>query len=304
MALNIKTLQTRSITALVFVVVMLSGLLINQWTFLLLFSIIHFGCWYEYFKIVGLIHPPYQQISSFHKYAIMLGGFGFMLFSASSNLQIDKLPVKTIGYGLIVLFATAFPFIEIVFNKQKNIKLVFYSLLGLIYISLSWSLLINMRGFFSFSSFKYLKSLDISLVYILILIASIWVNDTMAYIVGSLIGKTPLSSISPKKTWEGTIGGIILCIIFIGYVLAPWFFGEPFSENLWGTFRLIAMGIAAIASIVGTLGDLLESKLKRLANIKDSGSFMPGHGGFLDRFDSLILATPCVWLFLKIVLKA
>ncbi|MFY8127119.1 MAG: phosphatidate cytidylyltransferase [Chitinophagaceae bacterium] len=304
MALNIKTLQTRSITALVFVVVMLSGLLINQWSFLLLFSIIHLGCWYEYFKIVGLIHPPYQHISNFHKTMIVLGGFGFMLFCTPPSMQIDKIPLKTIGYGLIVLFATAFPFIEIVFNKQKNIKLVFYSLLGLIYISLSWSLLMNMRGFFSFSSFKYLKSLDISLVYILILISSIWINDTMAYIVGSIIGKTPLSSISPKKTWEGTLGGIILCVLFVGYVVAPWFFGESFTENLLGTFRLIAMCIALIAAVVGTLGDLLESKLKRLANIKDSGSFMPGHGGFLDRFDSLILATPFVWLFLKIVLKA
>lgn len=161
-----------------------------------------------------------------------------------------------------------------------------------------------MRGFFSFSSFKYLKSLDISLVYILILISSIWINDTMAYIVGSIIGKTPLSSISPKKTWEGTLGGIILCVLFVGYVVAPWFFGESFTKNLLGTFRLIAMCIALIAAVVGTLGDLLESKLKRLANIKDSGSFMPGHGGFLDRFDSLILATPFVWLFLKIVLKA
>lgn len=304
MALNVQTLQTRSLTAAVFVVVMLSGLLINEWSFLLLFSIIHFGCWYEYFKIVGLIHTPYQNISNFHKYAIMIGGFGFVLFCSAQHMQIDRLPIKTIGYGLLALFASAFPFIEVVFNKNKNIKLVFLSLLGLVYISLSWGLLINMRGFFSFSSFKYLKSLDISLVYILILIASIWINDTMAYIVGSLIGKTPLSSISPKKTWEGTVGGIILCIVTVGFVLAPWFFGESFTDNFLARYRIIAMCIAAIAAIIGTFGDLLESKLKRLANIKDSGSFMPGHGGFLDRFDSLILATPFVWLFLKIVLKA
>jgi phosphatidate cytidylyltransferase len=304
MALNKQTLQTRSLTALIFVVVMLSGLLINEWSFFILFSIIHFGCWYEYFKIIGLIHPAYQNISGFHKFAVMFAGFGFMLFCTSSKLHIANVPLKTIGYGLIVLFATAFPFIEIVFNKKKSIRLVFYSLLGLVYISVSWSLLVDMRGFFSFSSFKYLKKLDISLVYILILIASIWINDTMAYIVGSVIGKTPLSSISPKKTWEGTIGGIILCIVVVGFVLAPWFFSESFSENLFASYRVIAMCIAAIAAIIGTFGDLLESKLKRLANVKDSGSFMPGHGGFLDRFDSLILATPFVWLFLKIVLKA
>jgi phosphatidate cytidylyltransferase len=125
----------------------------------------------------------------------------------------------------------------------------------------------------------------------LIIIGSIWINDTMAYIVGSLIGKTPLSKISPKKTWEGTIGGIILSIILmwaIGY------FSQASSAWLWAS-------IAAIASIAGTFGDLLESKLKRMANVKDSGNFMPGHGGFLDRSDSLLLAIPFVWLFLKLI---
>jgi len=121
----------------------------------------------------------------------------------------------------------------------------------------------------------------------LMLVLSIWINDTMAYIVGSLIGKTPFSSISPKKTWEGTIGGIVLAIgvmTLLGY--------------LTGTFKLIDwLCISAIASVAGTLGDLLESKLKRLANVKDTGQMMPGHGGFLDRFDSLLVAIPFVWLY-------
>lgn len=119
------------------------------------------------------------------------------------------------------------------------------------------------------------------------LIFSIWVNDTMAYIVGSFIGKTPLSSISPKKTWEGTIGGIILCIsimITISYLLS------------WISW-IHALDISAIAAIMGSLGDLLESKLKRMAKVKDSGHMMPGHGGFLDRFDSLLLTTPFVWIY-------
>ncbi len=123
------------------------------------------------------------------------------------------------------------------------------------------------------------------------IIFSIWINDTMAYIVGSLIGKTPLSSISPKKTWEGTVGGIILAV---GVMWALGYLSQSSSPWLWGV-------IAAVAAIAGTFGDLLESKLKRLANVKDSGSFMPGHGGFLDRFDSLLLATPFVWLLLKLI---
>jgi len=125
-----------------------------------------------------------------------------------------------------------------------------------------------------------------------IIIASIWINDTMAYIVGSLIGKTPLSVISPKKTWEGTIGGIALSI------LIAWLIASQFGFNI-----KTMIVIAAIASIAGTFGDLLESKLKRMAGVKDSGSLMPGHGGFLDRFDSLLLAIPAVWLYVFFIMK-
>lgn len=124
------------------------------------------------------------------------------------------------------------------------------------------------------------------------IIFSIWVNDTMAYIVGSLIGKTPFSKISPKKTWEGTIGGVLLSIV-VALLVA----------SLTGFDILFIAGIAAIASIFGTLGDLLESKLKRMAGVKDSGNFMPGHGGFLDRFDSMLMATPAVWVYVYFVMK-
>ena len=121
-------------------------------------------------------------------------------------------------------------------------------------------------------------------------ILSIWINDTMAYIVGSLIGKTPFSKISPKKTWEGTIGGGIICILImalLGYFLPA---AHVLPLRNW-------IGIAIICALFAPVGDLLESKLKRMANLKDSGSFMPGHGGFLDRFDSLLISLPFVWLY-------
>jgi phosphatidate cytidylyltransferase len=108
----------------------------------------------------------------------------------------------------------------------------------------------------------------------------------MAYLVGSFIGKTPLSKISPKKTWEGTIGGIVLSVAILSLV-------GYLSNASW----LHYFAISLIASVAGTFGDLYESKLKRMANVKDSGSFMPGHGGFLDRFDSLLFAVPFVWLY-------
>jgi phosphatidate cytidylyltransferase len=107
--------------------------------------------------------------------------------------------------------------------------------------------------------------------------------------VGSFIGKTPLSPVSPKKTWEGTIGGIILAVIVMALI----------GRLGFGTNWFFAVTIPALSAIAGTFGDLLESKLKRLAGVKDSGNMMPGHGGFLDRFDSMLLATPVIWLFME-----
>jgi phosphatidate cytidylyltransferase len=126
------------------------------------------------------------------------------------------------------------------------------------------------------------------------IIGSIWINDTMAYIVGSLIGKTSLSRISPKKTWEGTIGGIVLAIGVMG--LLGWGLRDEPAVALFPAVDW--MVVAAITSIAGTFGDLLESKLKRMAGLKDSGHILPGHGGFLDRFDSLLIATPFAWAYL------
>lgn len=124
-------------------------------------------------------------------------------------------------------------------------------------------------------------------------VLSIWINDTMAYIVGSLIGKTPFSKISPKKTWEGTIGGAILCVLVMGLIGFYLPVGQGLELKHW-------VAIATISAVAGTVGDLFESKLKRMANIKDSGTFMPGHGGFLDRFDSLLFTAPLVWLYVKL----
>jgi phosphatidate cytidylyltransferase len=132
----------------------------------------------------------------------------------------------------------------------------------------------------------------------LFVIASIWVNDTMAYLIGSLIGRTPLSKISPKKTWEGTAGGALVAVLFCGFVVAPLLPGYEAFPPLWRSIQPFAL--AAIAAVVGTLGDLLESKLKRLAGVKDSGQLMPGHGGFLDRFDSLLLAATAVFIYLHL----
>jgi phosphatidate cytidylyltransferase len=130
----------------------------------------------------------------------------------------------------------------------------------------------------------------LSLVVPLLVMFTLWINDTMAYIVGSLIGKTPLSSISPKKTWEGTIGGVILAVVIM-CVLA-------YVTRLLPLVHTAI--IATLASVAGTFGDLFESKLKRMAGVKDSGQIMPGHGGFLDRFDSLFFASTVCWFYIAL----
>lgn len=283
MALNLATFQTRALTSLIFVVVMFLGLLWNEWSFLVLFSVIHFGCWIEFQKLMRLIDRGYEGISMFHRFGVMIAGWCLMLFFTGDAMHIGAISLRSIGAWGGTVLAFALPVVEILYSRKLNLKNFWHSIFGLLYISLTLALFTNMR-------FIYFDS-KLSLILVLMVITSLWINDTMAYLVGSFIGKTPLTKISPKKTWEGTLSGIMLSILAmgtIGYFVSSEFDWESIAQ--W-------MIVAGIASIMGTFGDLLQSKLKRLANVKDSGHIMPGHGGFLDRFDSLLLAAPFVWIY-------
>lgn len=289
MALHRATFKTRSLSAVVFVVVMLAGLLISQWTFLLLFCIIHFGCWIEYQRLIGRIDSDYKNIGSFHKYGFMLAGLCFLLYFTNDNFRFGDFLLHPIGWWLGLLFAFLLPIIELLFNTNISLRNVGYSAFGLIYISLSCGLMIDLL---MFPSIPFMSVP----IFPIIIILSIWINDTMAYIVGSLIGKTPFSPISPKKTWEGTIGGIVLSVTVVTISCSYINLLEQFNFVHW-------LMISLIASVAGTIGDLFESKLKRMAGVKDSGTMMPGHGGFLDRFDSLLFAIPFVWLYIEIFMR-
>jgi phosphatidate cytidylyltransferase len=263
------------------------GLLYNSWSFFILFSIVHFGAWIEYQKLVDVFNPSYKQISVMHRFGVMVAGFCLMLFFTNDSLALGNLYFTDPGFygGLAMLIIL--PLIMILESKIIHLKNIVYSFLGIIYISLPLALLIDLRTYWS----KDLASFSLTLP--LLIIFSIWINDTMAYIVGSFIGKTPLSSISPKKTWEGTIGGIILTIAVITLLAGFTKRIEPVHAGI----------MSALAAVTGTYGDLFESKLKRMAGVKDSGSIMPGHGGFLDRFDSLLFATVSVWFYAAFILK-
>jgi len=240
-----------------------------------------------------LIDPDYKSISAFHKYAVMLLGWMFLFWMTNHAYKIGSVELQGIGWLLMLIISILLLGKEVVFKKQLNPRLIAHSLFGLIYISLSWGLMMQIRTDSGFVLGAAYGSGDFGAVIPCTLVFSIWINDTMAYLVGSFIGKHPLSKISPKKTWEGTIGGAVLCILIITLTAKNIELGNKYPLYVW-------INIASIAAVFGTLGDLLESKLKRMAEVKDSGQIMPGHGGFLDRFDSLLIATPIVWLFLKL----
>ena len=165
-------------------------------------------------------------------------------------------------------------FIYELYSKSKEPFVnISFMILGLFYIGIPFALL----DFIAFDGemFYYRVVLGILLL--------TWVNDTGAYLVGSLIGKTPLfPSVSPNKTWEGSIGGVITTFIFGG--LLGLFFTEIALQH-W-------LVLAVIVAIFGSLGDLVESMLKRSVGVKDSGNLLPGHGGVLDRFDAFIFVVP------------
>lgn len=294
MPFNLQTFKTRALTAIVFVIVMLAGLLWNFWSFLVLFTIIHFGCWMEYLKLAEKIYST--KIERFVKWFFAVGGFIMMIVLGMQNWSINI--GKTIaGYDIrfkLLFFAVLFLGLIIFAAQNKMIpaKTKWMIFGGFIYISLSLAALINLYPLIDIHLHDTYIILAAGLLPITIII-SIWINDTMAYIVGSFIGKTPFSKISPKKTWEGTIGGIALTVLSV-YLLSYFKYAEIVG--------IAAAIIASLCAIFGTIGDLFESKLKRMAGVKDSGSIMPGHGGFLDRFDSLLFAAPAVWLYVKLFL--
>ena len=284
MAFNWQTFKTRALTAIVFVVVMMAGLLWNRWSFFVLFSIVHFGAWVEYQKLVGKISQQYAPINAMLRYGVMLAGWCLLLFFTNQQLQLFGAHLTTIGWWLGLALMILVPLAALIQSPKTFLITLGYSLAGLVYISVPLALFIELRNHWEG------VDMDLNLTIPLLVIFSLWVNDTMAYIVGSFIGKTPLSPISPKKTWEGTVGGVILAIGVMSLIA---YFTQKFSVTH-------AAIIAALASISGTYGDLFESKLKRMAGVKDSGQLMPGHGGFLDRFDSLLFAATVVWFYVAV----
>lgn len=268
---------TRTITGSVFVIVVVGSAIWNFWAFAAVFGVfVVFGTW-EFYNLVSRKNILPQKL---------LGTFiAFTLYTVSI-LNISGVCSKYTEILFLMIFAgSGFIFLLELFKKSEApFQNIAFTFLGIIYIAIPFSLLVILNdyaegncGIFTFPVLYFLM---------------LWANDTFAYLVGMAIGKHRLfERISPKKTWEGAAGGFVFTLI-LAFVFSIYFNFLTLPE--W-------LGLAGIIVVFGTYGDLAESMLKRSVDCKDSGKFFPGHGGILDRFDSVLLSAPFVFVYLRIL---
>jgi phosphatidate cytidylyltransferase len=269
---NLSNLQQRIIAAIFGVAIILSAILYNEWTFLLLFCAISILTQLEFYKLLGL--DGNQPLTY---YGTMCGVFINVI-----TFLIEKEVISFQNYFLISPLVTMIFFIKLYKKRDlKPFQNIAFTFLGIIYVAIPFSLLsvLALRG----GIYNY----EIVLGCLLLL----WATDIGAYFAGTYFGRRKLfERVSPKKSWEGAAGGAFFAAV-VAFVLGIYFK----SHYPWEWYC-----IAGLMVVSGTLGDLVESLFKRSIAIKDSGSTIPGHGGFLDRFDSLLLSTPFIVTFVKI----
>ncbi|MCL6268022.1 phosphatidate cytidylyltransferase [Flagellimonas myxillae] len=261
-----KEILRRAITGVIYVVLLMGTVFLSSDAFDFLFMVFGLACLYEFKRIVHL--------KNYYVYVAYLALWWAFIYFVEDKLLITALMFLTITVDLALL-AFLFSKQSQTFNTlQKFLIAVLYLGGGCIFLTM-----IPYKQD-SFSQFLIMG------IFILI-----WVNDTFAYLVGRSIGRTKLyPSVSPKKTVEGSLGGLIFALV-AAYFLAK--YETSLDLMQW-------MILATVIVIAGSLGDLLESKFKRVAQVKDSGAILPGHGGIWDRLDSLVFAAPFAYLTLNI----
>jgi len=276
----LSNLITRAISGAVFVAVIIGSILLHPHAYAGMMVMVVVWAMFEFYNII-IKDRTYSG-----KYIGVFCGvtlFAVSFFYAQGVITADKFLVLI--PMLTILFIS-----QLYFKNQHSFRDIAYTITGVAYIALPFSLC-NGLAFPSIDN-NYLNTdgkyvPDILLGFFILL----WTNDTFAYLTGIMFGKHRLfERISPKKSWEGFFGGL-LCTVALSLIVAKLFPILPFYH--W-------MAVAAIIVIFGVYGDLIESLLKRNLNIKDSGRFLPGHGGILDRFDSVLIAAPMVYFYLKL----
>ncbi len=214
-----------------------------------------------------------------------IGGISFhkTVFLIVSSLIVVSFYFEDFNYVLILYFMMfLFLIVVEVFKTVKHFEAIGTWLLSIVYISTPFGLL-SLMG-----SEKFISHVGAN--YAIIVLALVWVSDTFAYFGGRTFGRHKLAErISPKKTWEGSIIGFVFTMI-AGIVIKMMFYDQFTFVNI--------LAVSLIAGVFAQIGDLFESNLKRSVQIKDSSQLIPGHGGFLDRFDSLLFAVPAVYIYL------
>jgi phosphatidate cytidylyltransferase len=267
-----NNLTQRIIAAIIGAVVIVSATYYNEWTYFAVFFLICTLAQLEFYKLAGI--DGYLPLKTWGTLS------GLLIFTLSFLIEQDIL--QNTWYYLIFPVVAGTFFIKLYKKGEKKpFSNIAFTFLGICYVGVPFALL----NISAFSNGYYSYEIILGLLLIL------WASDTGAYFAGVKFGKTKLfERVSPKKSWEGSIGGTIFAF-FMAFVISLFFTDLPQWQWMW---------VAAIIVIAGTYGDLVESLFKRSIEIKDSGSIIPGHGGFLDRFDGLLLASPFIVAFLKI----
>ena len=274
-----KNFIQRAITGLIFVAVLIGCIIGGPLSFGVLFCIISAMATAEFCNLMNR-----QENVKVNRSICVLGSISLFLCFFYYGMN----PAQTgifIPYLIIIIYLMIS---EVYLKKKHPLNSWAYAMLSQLYVGLPFALLnvlaFQTDGWESASTYQFILPLSI--------FAFNWVNDTGAYCTGMLLGKHPLfKRISPKKSWEGSIGGATLCIA-ASFALAHFF-------PIMSTAEWVGMGLTVV--VFGTWGDLTESLMKRHLGIKDSGNILPGHGGMLDRFDSAIMAIPAAVVYLYFI---
>ena len=262
----------RSLSGAVFVVVIIGSIYLHPYAYAGMMLAVIVWTMLEYYDIVvkDRVHAG-KVIGVLSGVSLFLACFFYAQGNVSSNVFLFFIPL------LVFLFIS-----QLYSRDQYSFRSIAYTLTGVVYVALPFSLC---NGFVFPYNGEYTP--DLLLGFFILS----WSNDTFAYLTGLTFGRHRLfERISPKKSWEGFFGGLI-CTVALSFLVARLFPVLPFYH--W-------MAVAAIIVVFGVYGDLIESLLKRNLKIKDSGRFLPGHGGILDRFDAVLLAAPMVYFYLKL----
>ena len=261
-----REILRRSLTGAVYIILLLSAVFLSSDAFDFLFMVFGLACLNEYKKLVNL--------RGRYIYMAYLALWWAFIYFVTDVWLVYVLLGCTLTINLLLLYY--------LFSKKEKLFNTFQKfVIGLFYIG-GGCIFLTM---IPYTNDDFVKFLIIGIFLL------IWVSDSFAYIVGSLFGRTKLfSRVSPKKTVEGALGGLVFALA-TAYLLAKY---EPII-NSWQWLI-----VATVTVVAGGLGDLVESKLKRAAGVKDSGAILPGHGGMLDRLDSLVFAAPFAYLTLNI----